>query len=154
VTIELQIPGRPSRAIAFLLLDVNGTLTRRGMLLDGVAERLETLRPLVEVQLLSADTFSTLPALATQLALPARTVGSGEEKQAVLRDLGPDRCVAIGNGSNDALMLAEAAVGIAIVGPEGCSAEALSACDVVCGSIVDALDLLLDPRALAATLRR
>jgi soluble P-type ATPase len=51
-------------------------------------------------------------------------------------------------------MLAAAALGIAVLGPEGASSTALRAADVVCPSILHALDLLLDDRALAATLRR
>jgi P-type E1-E2 ATPase len=153
MTLSLQVPGRPSRELEYLLLDANGTLSRRGVLLDGVAERLAALRPLLQLRLLSADTFGTLAGLAEQLELPARAVRSGGEKLTVLRELGPARCAAIGNGSNDALMLADAALGIAVVGAEGCSAAALSACDLVCASVVDALDLLQDPRALAATLR-
>jgi len=61
--------------------------------------------------------------------------------------------VAIGNGANDAAMLQEAALGIAVLGPEGLAAEALLAADVVVASIEDALDLLLRPHRLVATLR-
>jgi soluble P-type ATPase len=50
-------------------------------------------------------------------------------------------------------MLAAAALGIAVLGPEGAGATALRAAAVVCRSAVEALDLLLDERALAATLR-
>ncbi len=71
-----------------------------------------------------------------------------------MTDLGPERCVAIGNGANDAAMLEAAALGIAVVGPEGAAASAVGNADVVCTSITDALDLLLDERALIATLRR
>jgi soluble P-type ATPase len=51
-------------------------------------------------------------------------------------------------------MLKEAAIGIAVVGPEGASAAALQQADVVTRSIIDALDLLLNPRRLVATLRQ
>ena len=50
-------------------------------------------------------------------------------------------------------MLQEAALGIAVLGPEGLAAEALLAADVVVASIEDALDLLLRPHRLVATLR-
>ena len=149
----LEIPGRQPLALEFLLLDVNGTLSNRGALIDGVAERLAALREHLEPRLLSADTFGTLAAIAERLSLPAKTAASAAEKLAILNDLGADRCVAIGNGSNDRQLLAAAALGIAIIGPEGCSADALAASDLACKSIVDALDLLHEPRALAATLR-
>lgn len=149
----LHIPGRQPLALEFVLLDVNGTLSNRGELIDGVAERLSALRAHLEPRLLSADTFGTLNRIAEQLELRAQIVASAEDKLAVLHELGADRCVAIGNGSNDRALLAEAAVGIAVLGAEGCSAEALGACDLVCASVLDALDLLSEPRALAATLR-
>jgi P-type E1-E2 ATPase len=153
VTLQLEIPGRASLALEFLLVDVNGTLSDRGELIDGIAERLAALRGQLEPQLLSADTFGTLDRIAEQLSLPAQVAATAEEKLAVLSDLGAHRCAVIGNGSNDREMLAQAALGIAVVGPEGCSGSALAACDVACRSILDALDLLSEPRALAATLR-
>jgi soluble P-type ATPase len=59
----------------------------------------------------------------------------------------------VGDGANDELVLAAAALGIVVIGPEGASARALMVADVVCASVLDALDLLLSPMALAATLR-
>ena len=67
--------------------------------------------------------------------------------------LGADRCCAVGNGLNDAPMLRAARLGIAIVGPEGAGSAALAAAEVVCASIIAALELLLDPVTLASTLR-
>lgn len=67
--------------------------------------------------------------------------------------MGAERCAAIGNGANDAAMLEAARLGLAVVGQEGASAATLRAADVVCVSILDALDLLARPDALAATLR-
>jgi soluble P-type ATPase len=51
-------------------------------------------------------------------------------------------------------MIQSAAIGIAVMGREGLSQEALQAADLVVPSILDALDLLLNPRRLVATLRR
>ena len=67
--------------------------------------------------------------------------------------LGADQCCAVGNGLNDAPMLRAARLGIAIVGPEGAGSAALAAAEVVCASIIAALELLLDPVTLASTLR-
>ena len=58
-----------------------------------------------------------------------------------------------GNGKIDAGMVQVAALGIAILGPEGLATEARSAADVVCGSISDALDQHLNLDRLRATLR-
>ena len=62
--------------------------------------------------------------------------------------------VAIGTGANEADMLREAALGIAVVGPEGLAGGALAAADVVVASIDDALGLLVNSNRLSATLRR
>lgn len=153
MTLTLEVPGRQPIELEYLLLDVNGTLSDRGQLLGGVAERLSALCRDLEPRLLSADTFGTLAPIAEQLALPAQPAATAEEKRAIVCELGAGRCAAIGNGANDARMLAEAALGIAVMGPEGVSGATLAAADVVCASVLHALDLLRDPRALVATLR-
>jgi len=143
--------------LAHLVLDVNGTLTEDGVLLPGVAERLAMLRPALTAHLLSADTFGKLGEISGQLDIPAQRLRAGEsepeQKAALVRALGSSSVVAIGNGANDAAMLAEAALGIAVLGPEGVASTALRAADVVAGSILAALDLLLFPKRLMATLR-
>jgi P-type E1-E2 ATPase len=149
----IDVPGRPSLQLEHLLLDVNGTLTNRGELIDEVVPRLRALQQALDVHLLSADTFGSLARVASTLGARARVVRDGTEKVAVVRELGPQHCVAVGNGANDEGMLAEAALGIAVVGPEGAALTAAMAAQVLCSSIVDALDLLLDDRAIVATLR-
>lgn len=149
----VQIPGRSVLRLEHLLLDVNGTLTDRGLLLPGVRERLDALRSVLHPQLLTADTYGTLDQVRASLGLEARHVENGAEKAAVAQRLGAERCVAIGNGANDEPMLSAVALGIAILGPEGASPRTLMTADLVCPSVLTALDLLSEPRALAATLR-
>jgi soluble P-type ATPase len=50
-------------------------------------------------------------------------------------------------------MLRASRLGIAILGPEGAAGPTLGVADVVCRSITDALDLLLDRRTLVSTIR-
>jgi P-type E1-E2 ATPase len=149
----VQIPEGPRLELEHLVLDVNGTLTDRGELIDGVAERIARLRATLELHLLSGDTFGTLDDVARELELTPRRVTLGHEKAAVVRELGPEHVAVIGNGTNDVPALEAAALGIIVVGPEGASGAAVRAADVVCRSAVEALDLVLDPRALGATLR-
>ena len=153
MTVSVSIPGRGGLRLDHLVLDVNGTLTNRGLLLDGVSERLGRLRDALEIRLVSADTFGTLNSIAERLEVVAVRAASGEDKLRVVDELGRDRCAVIGNGANDVLVLTAAALGVAVLGPEGASAAALRSADVVCASAADALDLLLDPQALSATLR-
>lgn len=150
---RIEIPGGAALEVSALVLDVNGTLTARGDLLEGVRERLAALAGELEIHLLSADTFGTLERVTGILAVPSAVVANGREKARFVETLGAGRCVAIGNGVNDRAMLEAAVLGIAVVGPEGAAASALAVADIVCLSITDALDLLLEPRALVATLR-
>jgi P-type E1-E2 ATPase len=97
-------------------------------------------------------------AIDGELEMEARRLNhdspEDEQKAALVRDLGAASVVAVGNGANDALMLKEAALGIAVIEGEGASVAAVVNADVVCRSIRHALDLLLHPRRLSATLRR
>jgi len=153
MTLALDIPGVGDLRLEHLLLDVNGTLTCHGTLIEGVAERLSRARGVLRVALVSADTFGTLGDLGRELGVETVTVAGGEAKLDLVERRGAGRTVVIGNGANDAAALEAARLGIAVVGPEGASTLAVRAADVVCGSITDALDLLLDERALRATLR-
>jgi soluble P-type ATPase len=151
--LEINVPGRDSLTLKHLLLDQNGTLSDRGELLPEVEERIEALRDRLRVHVLSADTFGTLSQVASDLGVAGHRIRTGQEKLEFLLSLNPAACVAIGNGTNDEAMLRVAALGVAVLGPEGTSVRALLAADVVCGSIQEALGLLLEPKLLTATLR-
>ena len=155
--IEIDVPGWRNLELAHLVLDVNGTLTLDGELLPGAPDRIQALLAQCEVHLLTADTFGRLDAIAARLGVRGRRLSPGSEaaqKRAFVTELGADHVVAIGNGANDVEMLGAAALGIAVLGPEGTAQAAVAAADVVCSSIDVALDLLLHPRRLMATLRR
>lgn len=153
MTLRVEIPGRAPLELERLVLDVNGTLADRGVLVEGVASRLARLRDLLRPLLVSADTFGTLDEVGRELGVEVRRVSAGAEKARLVEELGAARTVVVGNGTNDAPALAAAALGVVVLGPERASPEALRAADVLCRSPVEALDLLLEPRALAATLR-
>jgi P-type E1-E2 ATPase len=153
MTVHIPLPGDADLSLDHLVLDVNGTLTDRGEPIAGVAEALAALRERLDIHLLSADTFGTAGALADRLGAAFRRVADGGDKRRYVEALGATRCVAVGNGRNDAPMLRCAVLGIAVLGPEGANARAAAAADVLVRSIGDALALLLEPRALTATLR-
>lgn len=153
---RIEIPGRGTLEIEHAVLDMNGTLAVDGALIDGVAERLASLQGLVHVVVLTADTHGGAGRLRDILGLETVVLEPGDEaeqKSQFVTDLGAEKTVAVGNGSNDSLMLKESAIGVCVVGAEGASSSAMLAADIVCKSICDALDLLLKPRRLAATLR-
>jgi len=154
--ITVDVPGREALVFEHLVLDVNGTIASDGLAIDGVADAVRDLSRRLHVVAVTADARGTASALAEELGIDVRVIPSGEEGRAkleYLEELGPNRCVAIGNGANDALMLRAAALGIAVIGAEGVAAGCLLAADVVTTSIADALSLVDDPLRLSATLR-
>ncbi|MEJ5198635.1 MAG: ATPase P [Anaerolineae bacterium] len=154
--IEITIPGDGSLRLSYLVMDYNGTLACNGVLLDGVAERLTELSKHLSLYVLTADTFGTARAVLADLPCTVHIlpqVGQDHAKMAFVSQLGRTEAVCIGNGRNDKLMLQAAALGIAIVGPEGAATDAVLAADIVVPNIQVALDLLLHPLRLVATLR-
>jgi soluble P-type ATPase len=154
--LEIDIPGGEKLQLESLVLDYNGTLACDGVLLNGVRERLETLSGKLKIYVLTADTFgkaqSGLRGLPCELViLPASHQDIG--KLDFIKPLGTDRTVCIGNGYNDRLMIQEAALGIVVVQAEGAAMKTVLAADVVCPNILAALDLLISPLRLVATLR-
>lgn len=154
MTVTISVPGRADIGLEQLLLDVNGTLTVSGRLVDGVRPRIDRLAALLDIRLLSADTFGALDDVSASLGdPPVHRVVAGADKAALASDLGALTCAAIGNGANDKAMLDTVALGIGVLGCEGAAPGTLAAADVVATSSLDALDLLLGPKALIATLR-
>lgn len=154
--IEISIPGFRDLRLEHLVLDYNGTLAVDGRLIPGVKDRLQTLAKDLGVHVVTADTFGKVRSAlgdsdCTVTILPAGD--QAEAKREYVLGLGADRTVCIGNGRNDRLMLHEAALGIAVILPEGAFAGSLTAADVVCTGIAEALDLLKNPLRLTATLR-
>lgn len=108
--IAIPIPGRETRRIERVVLDVNGTLTLDGELLPGVAERIARLREQTGVELLTADTRGRLAEVARALQVRGVRLEAdavGEQKRACVERLGATRVAAIGNGMNDVGMLLE-----------------------------------------------
>ncbi len=156
MTIELDIPGRGALRLDHLVLDVNGTLAVDGQLIEGVRRQLGELRDRLTIHLLTADTFGRQGEIDQALNLTAvrlRPGGEPQQKAEFVLALDAQRVVSIGQGANDAGMLRAAALGIAVISPEGLASASLTAADVLAPSITAALDLLLHPMRLVATLR-
>lgn len=153
MTINVRLPGRAPLELDHLLLDFTGTLSCDGALLPGVAERLAVLAASVHVTVLTADTFGTARQALAGLPLALRVIATGADKLVFLESLGADSVATIGNGRNDVAMVSRAALGIAVIGPEGAAGELVRVAGVVATDICAALDVLLHPLRLTATLR-
>ena len=154
--INVPIPGWGELSIEYLMIDFNGTVALDGKLKKEVKEAIERISRYVKVFVITADSYDTIDAeLGTSdvTFIKVSKVASGEEKARVVKELGPEKIVAIGNGSNDVAMMRESALGIAVVGDEGCAAALIKEADIVVSDALKALGLLMHPERLVATLR-
>jgi soluble P-type ATPase len=153
---EVSIPGYGSLNLKYLVMDYNGTLAIDGELINGVKDELIKLSGELELHVLTADTFgkassglSGIPCKLTVLPKNDQVTG----KLNYIKGLGAGQVASIGNGRNDQLMLKESALGIAVILGEGASTDTLQCADIICTSILSALELLSNPLRLTATLR-
>ena len=151
--IHLDIPKRVALELRHAVFDINGTLAADGKTLPNVAASLASLAGLLSVHLLTAGTHGNLKELEETLGFPLQIITGGEEKAWYVEQLGIDRVIAFGNGANDAEMLRKAAIGVAVMSTEGVAISALQAADVLVHGPIDAIELVLNPKRLIATLR-
>ncbi|MDJ0856857.1 MAG: ATPase P [Desulfobacterales bacterium] len=154
--ITVDIPGYRSMQLAHLVMDYNGTLAVDGEIEPGVAPALEKLAAHLKIHVITADTFGLAAERLAGSPVELSVLPPGEQDAAKLNyvnDLGCAGTVAVGNGRNDRLMLKAAGLGIAVILDEGAAFETLAAADVVCRGILPALELLVHPLRLTATLR-
>ncbi len=153
--LSIHLPGQPTLELRQLVLDFNGTLALRGIVIDGVIERCAQLSERLQLHCVTGDTYGTARRALenTNLALHVLpSTGQSLAKRDFVAQLEGGVC-AIGNGWNDRLMLAQAELGLAVMMNEGCASATLHAARGVFPSILDALDALLYPERMIALLR-
>lgn len=153
--LNIQIPGREELILSHLILDYNGTIAEDGNIIEGIRPRLAALSRSLSIYVITADTHGTATQKCQKLPLqvltfPTTEVGRIKAEEAQKLSGG---VVTIGNGFNDIQMSDAADLSICVMGREGCCGALLLHTDVVVTSIEDALDLLLKPGRLRATLR-
>ncbi len=155
--IQVTIPGRDTLNLEILILDFNGTLALDGKMFESVKDSLIRLSPFLKIHILTSDTYGTVECQCKGLPVQVNVLESMDhttEKADYLSQFNTQEIIAIGNGANDHLMLKRANLGIAIIGYEGASMQALQSADLVVNKIEDAFGMLIEPQRLKATLRR
>lgn len=152
----INIPGWGNIDIKNILIDLNGTLATDGRIPPEIKKKIQLLSEKVKIYILTADTQGTADEEIREMEVELVKIpeeDSIQGKLEFLKNLNPETTVAIGNGSNDQLILKEAGLGIAMLGDEGISAVAMKHSDIMVKNITDALNLFLKPKRLIATLR-
>lgn len=155
--IIIQRPGQDLLEMDFVLMDFEGTLAQDRRVHPKAKDKINLLSKRMKIYLLTKGEKVVLEDPLKKMKAEVIYLKEGEAAQGkldLLRQLGPKRTVAIGNGVDDALILEEAGLGICILGREGASARAIQKADVVVTDILDALDFLLKPLRQKATLGR
>jgi len=153
--INIEIPGWENFSIENIVLDLNGTIATDGKISAEVKERIKSLSQKIKVYILTADTQGTASEEGKDIGIELVKIPAEDSKNKkfeFLKNLNLERTIAIGNGNNDQLILREAALGIAVMGDEGLSSLAMKNADILVKNVLDALDLLLKPKRLIATL--
>ncbi len=158
--ISIDIPGFGRKHIATILTDYTGTLSCGGRMTNGVRDSLLRLAELLEIHVITADTFGY--AGEELRGVPINLVRlEGErhdlQKQKYGASLGLEHCAVFGNGNNDRLLLKAAkesgGIAIAVDNGEGCATDALLNSHLFIVGAGNALNLLLEPKGCKATLR-
>lgn len=155
---KIAIPKFKSLKIENIIFDMNGTIQFQGEITQKVAQRLRELKKVYNIYLISSDTRGNLDKIADELGvkyikIKTDKMSDAEAKNKELEALGKEKTITIGNGNNDFLMLKNACLGLLIIGSEGASTQSLMNSDVVFTNPLDAIDFLLDDKAMIATLR-
>jgi len=155
--IQIDIPGSGEKlSIEHLVLDFNGTLALDGIMKPGVAGLLRELAESLQVHIVTAGTFGGVEGEVQGIPCRLKILKGADQtgqKARYVDELGAEHTACVGNGRNDRAMLKRAKLGILVIQEEGAATESLQAADVVCRDIVSALQLLLHPLRLVATLR-
>jgi soluble P-type ATPase len=153
---RIDIPGWGNIDVENIVIDLNGTIATDGRISLDVKEKMKSLAKIAKIYILTADTHGTANEEASGMNVELIKIPEESSKMGkfeFLKTLNLELTVVIGNGANDQLTLKEAALGIAVLGDEGVSVSAMKSADIVVKSVLDALDLLLKPKRLIATLK-
>jgi len=153
--ITIQRPGQQPLDIEYLLIDYEGTLASDGRVHPKAKDKINLLSKRIKVFIFTngekASVEERLRKVNAEMICLAGSEAS-RQKLDLLRQLGPGKTVAIGNGQDDAAMIEEAGLGICVIGKEAAAGETLRRADLVVTNILDALDFLLKPLRQKATL--
>lgn len=155
--LSINIPGWKKIELENLVLDFNGTLAVDGIIVPSIIPRLHELSKILKIFIISADTFGTVEEQCKGLPVRVHRIDPDNQKKQkgeFVRSLGGDVSCSAGNGEVDGDMLKESVLSVCVMGYEACSTGALMNSQLCVADGEQALDLLLKPGRIVATLRR
>ncbi len=153
--ITVQRPGQSNLEIEFILIDFEGTLASDRRVHPKAKDKINLLSKRTRIYILTKEEKERVGEVLKKLKAETVYLTEGESSQKkldLLRQLGPARTAAVGNGVDDVSMIEEAGLGVCVLGKEGTSSGVMEKADAVFMNILDALDFLLKPLRQKATL--
>jgi len=153
----IDIPNVGVFSIENIVFDFNGTLASDGKVPPRIYRQILGLTQDLDIYIITADTFGTVEEIfdGTEVRVKVVSKENGSvDKRNFIRSLDQSKTIALGNGSNDALMLKESVISIAVLGNEGLSLKALENSDLMIKNINDFFEMMKEPKKLIATLRK
>jgi P-type E1-E2 ATPase len=151
---KLEIQNIGIIEIKNIVLDFNGTIAKDGKIYEDIKEKIINLSKNFNIFVLTSDTNGSAAKELSDLPLKLqilKTSNHTKEKEEFVKSL--KNVFAVGNGSNDFLMLKTADIGVCVINEEGASSKSIMNADIVCKSIIDAFEFLEKPKRIIATLR-
>ena len=136
-----------------VVIDLNWTLVVWGEMEEEVKESLQQLKEKWFTLYLLTGDQRWEAHLYEKYWLEIIKVKNSEEKEAFIKTLNTESCIAIGNARIDIGMFKHAKVSIATIQGEWIHTWILSYVDILIPSMVDALKLFIDPDRFAATMK-
>ncbi len=154
--IDLNIPGITNVKIENVVFDMNGTLSENGLIKESVKGLLNELSKHAAIYIITSDTFGSANESVKGINAKLYIIkgdNSAQKKKEMVYKLGYSKTAVIGNGYNDYAMFKQGVIGIGIMESEGLAVKAALHCDIIVTKIENAINLLLNPKKLVATLR-
>ena len=155
--VSIDIPGKGKMNIENLVLDFNGTIAYDGNIKNGIREKIQRVHEMgITVYILTADTYHQAAEQCKDMPITLEIFdvdNAALSKREIVNNIDSKLTMTIGNGNNDVEMFEESILSVAVIGDEGCAVKAIFAADIITNNIDDAIDLLLNPHRIKATLR-
>ena len=155
--VSIDIPGKGKMNIENLVLDFNGTIAYDGNIKNGISEKIQRVHEMgINIYILTADTYHQAAEQCKDMPVTLEIFdvdNAALSKREIVNNIDSKLTMTIGNGNNDVEMFEESILSVAVIGDEGCAVKAIFAADIITNNIDDAIDLLLNPHRIKATLR-
>ncbi len=158
MAIAIKIPWGEKYTIENVVFDLNGTLATNGIIAETTGDLLKELAQQAKIYIITADTHNTAEQLKEEIGAFAEifVLKSDEhdlEKARFVHTLGFRETVTLGNGANDLKMVEEGILSFGVMAGEGVYAPLLSKVDIVVHNVDHAIEMLLNPMKIVATIR-